>query len=338
MANITYRNPHEEVAERIITGLHSFDEALKDKSGRKGIPLRSLWEISGHTGVGKTSFGLSLLGLIGKHLNRDISLIDFERQNDDTLNGALDGVMFNGKLDVVSYDVNERSEDTLETSIQILYDDIPNLILLDSIGAFTPTAEIEGKIGDANVGVKGRLIGQWSRKAIRALQISELPSMLMFTNHLHQDFGAKSFVPIYKTTGGTTKKYLATHAIRLKEVYNQTFVEEGAWLLEGKVEKNRDGYSDRTFNVCMVAGEGINHNLTAMFDCIMSAGELATVNNGVVNLQGQKFQRVRKMIEQRFDSDLFAPFHNALRASNLTQSQSTEEVEEPKKKSKKDKE
>lgn len=336
MVNIVYRKEHTQ-AERVVTGLHSFDRALMDKSNNIGIPLRSLWEISGHTGVGKTSFGLSLLGLLGKRLNRNISLIDFERQNDDTLKGALDGVMFNGELDVVGYSVEEKSEDTLETSIQILYDDVPNLILLDSVGAFTPTAELEGSIGDANVGVKGRLMGQWSRKAIRALQVSELPSVLMFTNHLHQDFGAKSFVPIYKTTGGTTKKYLATHAIRLKEVYNQTFNEEGAWLLEGKVEKNRDGYSDRTFNVCMVAGEGINHNLTAMFDCIMSASELATVHNGVVKMGDQKFLRVRKMIEARFDDDMFIPFHNALKAQSLTSSQS-EEVEEEtsKKKSKKE--
>jgi len=338
----------DKPVERMITGLHSLDWSFADKQGNAGLPLRNITEITGDEGIGKTSVALSLAGLVAAKYGRNITLIDFERQNADTIKGCLDSVGFNGDVDWCTYIWEEeekkktktRSEDILDISTKKCYQRSPDVIIIDSMAAFTPTAIYEGDLGDANMGIHAKTVKTWFRRTLRPVLSNPDPTVVFYTNHTHPKIGGgfKSFgPPPMESAGGRAVGFLSTQAIDLKRLYGYDYPDQHGWVLEGKIAKNRDGYgkeSKNSFYVYMQAGEGINKNLTAMFDCIMSAQELASVTSGVVSLDGQKMQRVTKMIEQRHDNSIFEPFHNALRAAALTPSQPDDD-ETPKKKSKK---
>jgi len=355
MANIIlHQAPRQE--ERFVTGYASFDYALGDNMGNIGMPLRTFWEIAGPSGLGKTTFGLSLISRMAAKYGRDITFLDFEGQSHVTLNNVLDNSQFNGAFNYHSYavetddggkkkkkeddgekkkvkekkkEVKEKtSEEILSESIRAIKLERPaHFVMVDSIAGFSPTALLEGGLSDANMGKMAFITKQWAKQSVAALLTSSQPTVSIFINHLMPTFQKGPMPSADHTTGGRGKEYLSTHAIRLNKTYSKGYLDyDEGLLLEGSVHKNRDGYKKRGFYVFMVYGEGINYNLTAMFDCLMSAEELATKDSsGFINIDDRKLLRINDMIAQRFDNSLFEPFHNAIRATKLTQSQSADE-------------
>lgn len=337
MSKITGRSDIPE-SNRIRTNLYSFDHAFSSKGGEIGLPTRSIVEIAGQKGVGKTTVSLSLSGRVAKQLNRGFSLVDFERQNKETVSDCLKFAGFDGEPNWYTYTDEDyavkgvRSETILDTATKRVKMENPDVVLVDSLAAFSPTAELEGELGDANMGKQSFIAGQWFRRTLQPLLSNPSPTIVFFTNHQHQTFGGmKTFAPVYHTSGGKTKEYLSTHSITLGLEYNKILIEEGCRLIKGKVGKNRDGYTGKVFYLFVVDGEGISDNLTAMYDCIMS--KYAKVSQGVVVMDGIKYQNVRKMIASRFDDNLFAAFHNTLKANdgNFTVSEDVETDDEERK-------
>lgn len=330
---ITKRNKQEDVAERVVTGFHSFDWSFAGVENEPGLPLRSIVEITGNHSIGKSTVAFSLAGIVAHALKRNIGLIDFERQNADTLSSCLELAGFDGKVDWASYILSEQvkkkgddsSEKILDISTKKCYEENPDVIIIDSIAAFTPTAMHEGELGDANMGIRAKTIKAWFLRTLKPLLSNASPNVVFYTNHLYPVVGGfrpsmNSPVPM-DSAGGTAVGYLSTQSIDLKKLFGFEYPDQGGWVLEGKIAKNRDGFgkeSKKSFYVYVQAGEGINKNLTAVIDCYMydlaKSSATKITDSATITLDGQNMGKFRDLIASRHDNSLFLPFHNSLKS------------------------
>lgn len=337
---ITFTGDKFEPTNRIVTQCHSLDWALGDRLGNVGIPERSTIEVYGAKNVGKSTFCFSLMGKVAKLLSKNITLLDWEGQSKETVEGVLEAQEFFGSVNYMLNKVTETSEDTLERFVEALTDDEQNVALMDSIGAFRPTALMEGKIGDSNMGVFAREMGQFVNKVTHIQLRSEEPGVVFLTNHVHPTIG--SMVQGQTTSGGEKKKYLAHVRIDLKRAYigNSPVNFGESYLLKGKIDSNRFGFSGREFYVFVVGGEGIHTGLTALWDCVIAGHATLSAKSikesVVVNMDGTSYGKFRTIFADRNNKELFVPFINRLREETVVP-EDVDEVEEeaPKKRGKK---
>lgn len=343
MVNIIKRDASSGDVERFVTGLYSFDRAFADNKGNLGIPLRSIFEIAGDKGVGKTSLAFSLSGMLASKFGRNITLIDFERQSSSTIEGCLNVAGFNGDFDWVTFYLDGKntltSNDALNAATTKCYEDNPDFVIVDSIGAFQPEVVHEGNLGDANMGKKAWTISQWFTRTLKPLIQNKTPNVVFYTNHVKPVFGGfKSFgPPPMESSGGRAVGYLSTQSIDIKRLFGYDFSDAGGWILEGKVDKNRDGYRGRKFYLYMQAGEGVHVGLTAMFECIIAG--MAQDKGKKVVMDGVDYGKIVKIIENRHnDPAFFNPFINALASQGvISDDEEVDSESKPKKKSKKSK-
>jgi len=333
---ITFTGDTFESTNRIVTQCHSLDWALGDRLGNVGIPSRSTIEVYGGKNVGKTTFCVSLMGIIGAKLGKNITFLDWEGQSKETIEGILDAQSFFGSVNYMLNKGDESSEDTLERFVEALTNDNQNVATMDSIGAFRPTALLEGKIGDANMGVFARETGQFVNKVTHISLRADEPGVVFLTNHVHPTIG--SMVQGQTTSGGEKKKYLSHIRIDLKRAYigNSPVNFGESYLLRGKIDSNRFGFSGREFYVFIVGGEGINIGLTALWDCVIAGHATLSAksikDSVVISMDDVSYGKFRTIFGERHNKEFFAPFINKLREENDIMSEDVEEVEEPKKK------
>lgn len=354
---VTFSGDQPSSGDRIITPSWSFNRALRDHLGNEGLPAQNLIELFGPKGVGKTSLALSLLGCAASSRNKGVSICDLEIQSRDTVASILEKAGYDGDVHYIQQQAGERSEDTVERFVDRMYDmdrvtyQNPDVGLFDSIGAYRPSAEFEGKIGDANMGIKAREMGQIAGRFIRSLQLAKSPHVIIMTNHEHLPFQSIGHAPQPETGGGETKKYLSQIRIRVyeawikKEKWKQSKISgsvklDGAWLLEGKVKENRSGISDQVFWAFMIGGEGLHGGLTAMIEClIMGHAESSAQSiseSAKITLDGKSYGKFGSILKHRDDLDMFVPFQNRLRVEMVeddeTDTESVEVEDKPKKK------
>ena len=304
-----------ESTNRILTRCHSLDHSLADRLGNVGIPVRSTVEVYGGKNVGKSTFCFSLMGKIASSLHKDITILDWEGQSRETISGVLESQGFLGRVNYMLNKGDELSEDTLERFVEAITDDGQNVALVDSIGAFRPTALMEGKIGDSNMGVFAREIGQFSNKITHFTLKAKEPGVVFLTNHVHPTIG--STVQGQTTSGGEKKKYLAHIRIDLKRAYIQnSAVNFGeGYLLKGKIDSNRFGFSGREFYVFIMGGRGIHVGLTALWECVIAKHATLSAesikDSVVVNMDGQSYGKMRSILKEK--DEFFIPFINKLR-------------------------
>jgi RecA/RadA recombinase len=248
----THSKPH-----RIITGLYTLDRAMLNKDGDIGIVIGTGYEIFGLNHVGKSTFTYSLASIIGRTLEGDIALADFEGFDDKFLVQVAETCGFDRSIHVIS---EQDDEGQLDKLIDMLSKKAC-VGILDSIGAISPIGEAEGDIGEANMGRRGFLLAQFARKGLKLFRFDKDKTILMI-NHWYPRLGSRG----YDTPGGEVKKYIAT--VRIKLSRKETFP-DGSYALLGEVIKNRWGYQNRQFNAFMLAGFGLHAGMTALWDCVM---------------------------------------------------------------------
>jgi len=300
-----------EPIKRIPLGLYSFDRAFENNRGEIGIPIRGIVEIAGPTGCGKTTATLSLAGMLGAKENKDIGFAFIESFDPVTLTDILESTKFAGALHPI---VEKTDEKTLDALVDILREQNIMVGIFDSIGAISPIAEVQGEIGEANMGKRAKALAQFSRKVEHLLSYD--PHKIIFmNNHVHPKIGGRGTI----TPGGETTKYIATLNIRLKRAYYKNNWEEfpdGSYILEGKVEKNRFGFENRIFNLVVLGGKGIHPGLTAMYDCIqLKIAERGRGNK--VTIGDTDFGTFRTIFGKAHEGneDFFQPFFDALQTS-----------------------
>ncbi|MBU2577987.1 recombinase RecA, partial [Patescibacteria group bacterium] len=191
-------NPSGKVgAEVIPTGAIALDIAL----GVGGVPRGRVVEIYGPEASGKTTIALSIVAQAQK-MGGTAAFVDAEHALDPIWAQEI-GVNLDELL-VSQPDTGEQALEIVETLVRSGAVDV---IIIDSVAALVPRAEIEGEMGDAMVGVQARLMSQALRKLTGA--ISRSKAVVIFTNQLRQKIGIMFGNP-ETTTGGLALKFYAS--------------------------------------------------------------------------------------------------------------------------------
>lgn len=306
--------------QRIHTGLYSFDHAFTNREGDVGFPIGKGIEIYGATFCGKSTITYGLAGILGKAIEKDIALADFEGFDPKFLKTVLESSGFNGNIFCIQ---EEEDEEALDALLVTLKDKKYGVGILDSIGAISPVSEAEGDLGEANMGKRAFLMAQFTRKALKIMRSDDSKTIFMI-NHAYPKIGGRGL----DTPGGEVKKYLASIRIAVKRKYVKGKYEEypdGSYIIEGTVVKNRWGLKDRTFNLFVLSGKGIHSGLTAMYDAI-SLG-LATKER-TIKVGGTVYGTMKEMVQAAHEGkdDTFIPFKDVLKGT--LQNGITEEVNE----------
>ena len=180
--------------EAIPTGSLSLDIAL----GIGGLPMGRIVEIYGPESSGKTTLTLELIAQAQK-LGKVCAFIDAEHALDPTYAKRL-GVRIEDVL-ISQPDTGEQALDICESLVRSGGVDV---VIIDSVAALVPKAEIEGDMGDSHVGLQARLMSQALRKLTGI--IKQANCMVVFINQLRMKIGVMFGNP-ETTTGGNALKY-----------------------------------------------------------------------------------------------------------------------------------
>lgn len=191
--------------EGISTGIMPLDIAL----GGKGIPKGRIVEIYGPEASGKTTLSLSLIAEVQK-AGGTAAFIDAEHALDPQWAGIM-GV----KLDELLISQPDNGEQGLEICETLVRSGAVDLIVVDSVAALVPRAEIEGEMGDAQMGLHARLMSQALRKLTGA--VSKSKTIVLFTNQLRLKIGVMFGNP-ETTTGGMALKFYASVRMDVRKI------------------------------------------------------------------------------------------------------------------------
>ena len=256
----------------IPSGSIALDHAL----GIGGYPRGRIVEIYGPESSGKTTLALHIVAQAQKR-GGIAAMIDAEHAFDRTYAQAL-GV----NLETLLISQPDNGEQALEIADNLIRSGAIDIIVIDSVAALTPKAEIEGEMGDNKVGLQARLMSQALRKL--TANIAKTNTCCIFINQLREKIGVMFGNP-ETTTGGNALKFYAS--VRL-DVRRTTQLKDGDEALGNrtkvKVVKNKMAPPFKKAEFDIVYGEGISHvaeivDLAVSFDIIHKSGSWFSYND-----------------------------------------------------------
>ena len=251
--------------EAIPTGSLALDLAL----GIGGLPRGRIVEIYGPESSGKTTLALHVVAEAQK-MGGDVAFVDAEHALDPTYARAL-GV----NIEEMLISQPDTGEQALEITEALVRSGAIDVIVVDSVAALVPRAEIEGEMGDSYVGLHARLMSQALRKLTAA--IGKTNTIVIFINQLREKVGVMYGNPEV-TTGGRALKFYASVRIdvrRIEALKNGTEVIGNR--TRAKVVKNKVAPPFREAEFDIMYGEGIAHegelvDLGVKLDLVQKSG------------------------------------------------------------------
>ncbi len=296
---------HHLHVEAIPTGALSLDIAL----GIGGIPRGRITEIYGPESSGKTTLCLHIVSEAQK-LGGIAAFIDMEHALDPVYAEAI-GVDVDNLL-ISQPDTGEQALEIVETLVRSGAVDV---IVVDSVAALVPRAEIEGDMGDASMGMQARLMSQALRKLSGA--IKQTNTAVIFTNQLRQKIGVVFGNP-ETTPGGLALKFYASVRMDIRRIQA---IKAGTEIIGNrtrvKVVKNKVAPPFRQAEFDILYGEGISRegdilDLAVNLDILTKRG--AYYSYGDMRL-GQGRENVKRFLREH--PDLMAELEDLIRDTLL---------------------
>ncbi|AFM00905.1 MULTISPECIES: recombinase RecA [Desulfitobacterium] len=305
--------------EVIPTGCLAIDIAL----GVGGVPRGRIIEIYGPESSGKTTVALHIAAEAQK-LGGVAAFIDAEHALDPVYAKAL-GV----NIDNLLVSQPDTGEQALEICEALVRSGAIDVVIIDSVAALVPRAEIEGEMGDSHVGLHARLMSQALRKLTGA--ISKSNTCVIFINQIREKVGIMFGNP-ETTTGGRALKFYAS--VRL-EVRRQDTLKQGQDMIGNrtkvKVVKNKVAPPFKQAEFDIMYGEGISRqgsivDVGAELDIINKSGAWYSYKGERL---GQGRENVKEFLKQH--PDIAAEIEQSIRASitNINAPAADDALEEP---------
>ena len=277
-----------EKVEVIPTGSITLDIAL----GVGGYPKGRIIEIYGPESSGKTTFALHAIAEAQKK-GGYAAFIDAEHALDPVYAKAL-GV----DTDNLILSQPDNGEQALEIVEALVRSNAVDIIVIDSVAALVPKAEIEGDMGDSHVGLQARLMSQAMRKLAGIINKSK--TVAIFINQIREKVGVLFGSP-ETTSGGRALKFYATIRLDLRRVDQ---IKQGSDaignLTRVKVVKNKVAPPFKTAEVDLIYGKGISHegevlDLATNLDIVEKSGAWFSYNGDRL---GQGRENVKELLKQ----------------------------------------
>ena len=274
--------------EAIPTGALSLDIAL----GIGGVPRGRIIEVFGPESSGKTTLALHIVAEAQK-MGGEAAFIDAEHALDPVYAKKL-GV----DIDNLIVSQPDTGEQALEITESLVRSGALDVIVVDSVAALVPKAEIDGDMGDSHMGLQARLMSQALRKLAGAINKSK--TVLIFINQLREKIGIM-FVNPETTTGGRALKFYASVRMDIRKIENiKQDGEVKGNRVRVKVIKNKVAPPFREAEFDIVYGQGISKegnilDMAVNLDIVEKAGSWFSYNGERI---GQGRENVKRYLHE----------------------------------------
>jgi recombination protein RecA len=316
-----------EQAERRVSTISSGALALDIALGVGGYPRGRVIEIYGPESSGKTTVALHAIAEVQRN-GGQAAFIDAEHALDPVYAQNL-GV----NIDELLLSQPDTGEQALEIAEALVRSGAVDILIIDSVAALVPKAEIEGEMGDSHVGLQARLMSQALRKLSGA--VSKSNTIAVFINQIREKVGVMFGNP-ETTPGGRALKFYSS--VRL-EVRRAETLKQGNDMIGNKtklkVVKNKVAPPFRTAEVDIMYGEGISRegsilDIASDLDIVQKSGAWYSYNN---DRMGQGRENAKQFLKENEDvtkeiENRIREYHGLLGTQEVPAEESVDEGED----------